>query len=329
MRIYMYWYMAWQSQSHTLFWAFPDLSEDKRSRRNGKPPWETRWNTLQTWPATCKHGSGSPTAANQPNENEETSNPRFRKFKHWSQIDGWMIGWSVGDRLDIASRPDGSTDRQTRLQTNQPASQTPAINPTKRPIPANKPTIRPACYKSNHRQSIYPTDRKPTSQTVLTSDHCLNFRYWDSMYPYFHLAGCTAAVYLQGWPEKMSPDKMSRRKCRGQNVMWTKFHWTKCRGQNAVDNMLWTKCRGQNDSTFWPITFCPHNILSATLCPWHFVRWHFVLEPLHNIHATCERIPCFSVWSAVLYLTFIWTPFSITQFLRWGVWPILAMIRIS
>ena len=32
--------------------------------------------------------------------------------------------------------------------------------------------------------------------------------------------------------------------------------------------------------TFCPMTFCPHNILSATFCPWHFVRWHFVLEPL-------------------------------------------------
>ena len=40
MRIYMYWYMAWQSKSHTPFWPFPDLSEDKRSRRDVIPPWE-------------------------------------------------------------------------------------------------------------------------------------------------------------------------------------------------------------------------------------------------------------------------------------------------
>ena len=123
------------------------------------------------------------------------------------------------------------------------------------------------------------------------------------MYPHFRLAGCTAAVYLQGWPDKMSPDKMSRRKCRGQNVMWTKCHWTNCRGQNAVDNMLWTKCRGQNDSSFWPITFCPHNILSATLCPWHFVRWHFVLEPLQAIYMRHANVspaspsdPQFFIW---------------------------------
>ena len=57
----------------------------------------------------------------------------------------------------------------------------------------------------------------------------------------------------------MSPDKMSRTKSRGQNVMVTKYHWTKCRGQNAlemlgskccgqnvVDKMSWTKCCGQN-----------------------------------------------------------------------------------
>ena len=39
-------YMAWQSKSHTPFWAFPYLSEDRRSRRDGIPPWEARWNTL-------------------------------------------------------------------------------------------------------------------------------------------------------------------------------------------------------------------------------------------------------------------------------------------
>ena len=67
----------------------------------------------------------------------------------------------------------------------------------------------------------------------------------------------------------MSPGKMSRTKCRGQNVTGTKCHWTKCRGQKAVDNMsgqnvvdkrsrtegcgqyvvdkmAWSKCRGQN-----------------------------------------------------------------------------------
>ena len=31
--------------------------------------------------------------------------------------------------------------------------------------------------------------------------------------------------------------------------------------------------------TFCPMTFCPHIILSATFCPWHFVRWHFVRPP--------------------------------------------------
>ena len=31
------------------------------------------------------------------------------------------------------------------------------------------------------------------------------------------------------------------------------------------------------------MTFCPHNILSATFCPWHFIRRHFVLEPAYYI----------------------------------------------
>jgi len=44
----------------------------------------------------------------------------------------------------------------------------------------------------------------------------------------------------------MSPDKMSRTKCRGQNVAGTKCRRTKCRGQNVVDKMSRTKCRGQN-----------------------------------------------------------------------------------
>ena len=51
----------------------------------------------------------------------------------------------------------------------------------------------------------------------------------------------------------MSPDKMSRTKCRGQNVMGTKCHWTKCRGQNVMVKLSWSKCRGYNvvDKTSW------------------------------------------------------------------------------
>ena len=60
----------------------------------------------------------------------------------------------------------------------------------------------------------------------------------------------------------MSPDKMSRTKCRGQNVMphtipsqgqnvigqnvADKMPWTKCRGQNVVVKISRIKCRGQN-----------------------------------------------------------------------------------
>ena len=36
---------------------------------------------------------------------------------------------------------------------------------------------------------------------------------------------------MNRWPDKMSPDKMSR---------------TKCQGQKVVDNMSWTKWHGQN-----------------------------------------------------------------------------------
>ena len=44
----------------------------------------------------------------------------------------------------------------------------------------------------------------------------------------------------------MSPDKISRTKCGEQNVMWTKYHWAKCHGQNFADKMSRTKCSGQN-----------------------------------------------------------------------------------
>ena len=56
--------------------------------------------------------------------------------------------------------------------------------------------------------------------------------------------------------DKMSLDKMSRTKCRGQNVV-VKMSWSKCRGQNVVVKMLrsmsGTKCRGQNVvvNMFW------------------------------------------------------------------------------
>ena len=51
----------------------------------------------------------------------------------------------------------------------------------------------------------------------------------------------------------MSSDKMSRTKCRGQNVNGTKCYWTKCHGQNVVDMMSWTKCRGHDvvDKMSW------------------------------------------------------------------------------
>ena len=58
----------------------------------------------------------------------------------------------------------------------------------------------------------------------------------------------------------MSPDKMSRTECRGQNVMGTKCHWTKCRGQKAVDKMSWSKCRGQNVVDKMPWTKMPWTI---------------------------------------------------------------------
>ena len=52
--------------------------------------------------------------------------------------------------------------------------------------------------------------------------------------------------------DKMSLVKMSRTKCRGQNVVvemsWqnvvVKISWSKCRGQNVVVKISWSKCRG-------------------------------------------------------------------------------------
>ena len=103
-----------------------------------------------------------------------------------------MDGRSVNDRLDSKSAGwfDRPTDRPENKQTSRQANHAPTIHPTNRPIAANKttsqPTIRLACYKSNHRHPIYPTDRKPTNQAPVSGFDI----------PHFCQAGCTA-VYLQ------------------------------------------------------------------------------------------------------------------------------------
>ena len=99
--------------------------------------------------------------------------------------------WIVGGWLDIASQPDGSTDRPTdRTDNKQTNRHWSSILPIKRS--ANKQTNHPVTYKSNHHPSIYPTNWLPTNQPeeVLTSDHCLIFQYGDSTYPHFCLTGC-------------------------------------------------------------------------------------------------------------------------------------------
>ena len=59
---------------------------------------------------------------------------------------------------------------------------------------------------------------------------------------------CLPHIYcLLEFYDKMSPDKISRTKFGGQNVI------------------------GQNVETFCPRHFV-HDILSTTYCPWHFVR---------------------------------------------------------
>src|SRR6218665_3677001 len=46
---------------------------------------------------------------------------------------------------------------------------------------------------------------------------------------------------------------------------------------------------------FWPIPFCPSTILSIPFCPYHFFRYHFVLEPFsvlggRNWQRTCSSL---------------------------------------
>ena len=78
------------------------------------------------------------------------------------------------------------------------------------------------------------------------------------------------------WPEHIDDDILSPTFCPRHfvpDILTTTF-WPR----HFVRDIL--------SVTFCPMTFCPHNILSATFCPWHFVRRHFVLEPL-----ICFRCP--------------------------------------
>ena len=131
------------------------------------------------------------------------------------------------------------------------------------------------------------------TDTVLTSDHCLNFRYWDWTYP----------ILSGRLHDGCIPTRVAGLNVTGQNIADNMLYWQNVIGQNAVENMLSRKCCGQNVLTFWPIKFCPHNILFTTLCPWHFVRWHFVLEPLQAIYMRHANVslaspsdPHFSIW---------------------------------
>ena len=99
------------------------------------------------------------------------------------------------------------------------------------------------------------------------------------------------------------PTRVSRTKCHGQNIADKKLYWQNVIWQNAVENMLSKKFHRQNVETFWPITFCPHSILFTTLVPLHFVRWHFVLEPLQAIYRRHANVslastsdPHFFIW---------------------------------
>ena len=97
------------------------------------------------------------------------------------RINGCMGGRSDGGWLD--SKPaewfDRATDQMTNKLIGKPITDDPYFQLTDQQT--NKPIIRSACYKSNHR-SIHPTDRPPTNhpETALTNDHCLNCRYRDS-----------------------------------------------------------------------------------------------------------------------------------------------------
>ena len=246
------------------FWAFPDLSEDRWARREGIPLWEARWNTLQTWPGTCKHGSGSPTAANQPDKNGETSNSRAlikQSLVGWleiRQMDGWMVGRSVGDRLDskpagwfnwptdwIANKPGGkpTTDHKSDQQTNQPSDRL-AINPT-----TDNPSIRPTANQptkhSSYKRSVLEFlvlgfDVPPFLSGRLHGG-CITTRVAEQ-----NVTGQNVAdkmLCVQNVIGQNVSDKMSRTKCYVDKMSLDKMSRTKCRGQYVVDKMLWTKSR--------------------------------------------------------------------------------------
>ena len=93
----------------------------------------------------------------------------------------------------------------------------------------------------------------------------------------------------------MSPDKKSGTQCRGRNIMRTKCYWSKCRV------ILSTTC--------CPMTFCPHNILSATffrdilsgdISPGHPCRYTATVQPARQKWGYVESLNRkFKQWSLV------------------------------
>ena len=77
----------------------------------------------------------------------------------------------------------------------------------------------------------------------------------------------------------MSPDKMSRTKRRGQNVMWTKCHWTKCYGHMVADKMSRIKCSGQNVVDKMSRTKCHGQKVMDTM-PWSKCRGQNVVDKM-------------------------------------------------
>ena len=69
--------------------------------------------------------------------------------------------------------------------------------------------------------------------------------------------------------DKMSLNKMSRTKSRGQNVV-VKMSWSKCRGQNVVVKMSWSKCPGQNVLVKMSWSKCPGQNVLVKMSWWYF-----------------------------------------------------------
>ena len=149
---------------------FPDQSIRVVSIKTGRDISliEAGWTTPQTWPVVCRHGSGSPTAANRPDGNGVRWTPiteiqaltACRRKCLWlvgkGPVDGCLGGRSVGGRS-----VGGWLDSKQAGWFDHSASKPLAIHNSNRLISkhTNQPSDRLAMNPTTDHRSIHPTDR--------------------------------------------------------------------------------------------------------------------------------------------------------------------------